>query len=232
MTAYAYHTLRTPLHALGAGKKLVALLGLSLPAFFFGLGGLLVASLAVATVALIARMSPKLLFAGARPLVVMTGTVALLGAVTLSGGKLAFDPQGAYAGGKMFWGVLVAFAAGSILFATTTTAELREALEGTEKKIVAWVRRVLLRLPIPGASPLAERIRPTDLSLIVAMAISFMPRVFSAWEAAEDAYRARCGRGKVFALMKILPLAAERLIEGAVETARALEARGYSRDSR
>ncbi len=232
MTAYAYRTAKTPLHALGAGPKLGALFVLSMLAFFSGPIGLAASTALVAVAGYFARMSLADLLSGSRPLAITTGVIALFGAVSISTAGIGFDAHGAFTGMVLLWGVLVSFCAGSILFATTTTGELREALARGETKIVSLMRRALGAIPIASVRSIGYRLRTSDLSLLIALTLAFIPRVFAAWEAAEDAHRARCGRGGVFGVAAILPLAAERLIEAAAETARALEARGYDRSSR
>lgn len=232
MTAYEYRTVKTPLHALGAGAKLGALFGLSILAFFFGPIGLFASTALVAAAGYFARMGLADLLSGSRPLVITTGTIALIGAVSISTSGIRLNVEGAYSGFMLLWGVLVSFCAGSTLFATTTTGELREALVRGESTIVSLMKRALGAIPIGGVRSIGFRLHTSDLSLLIALTLGFIPRVFSAWEAAEDAHLARCGRGGVFGIAAILPLAAERLIEAAAETARALEARGYDRTRR
>lgn len=232
MTAYAYRPVKTPIHALGAGPKLGALFGLSLLAFFFGPLGLFVSTALVAAAGRFSRMGLADLLSGSRPLAIATGTIALIGAVSISAAGIQLNAEGAFSGGLLLWGVLVSFCAGSVLFATTTTGELREALARGEAAIVSGTKKLLEAVPIASVRSIGSRLHTSELSLLIALTLAFIPRVFSAWEAAEDAHRARCGRGGVFGTAAILPLAAERLIEAAAETARALEARGYDRNRR
>jgi biotin transport system permease protein len=56
--------------------------------------------------------------------------------------------------------------------------------------------------------------------------LGFLPRFFAVWESAELAYRARCGKRGLPRLIALVPLAMERMIISAGETAAALEARG------
>lgn len=230
MTAYSYRTVRTPLHRVGAGKKLAGLFILSVAAFFLGPAGLIASALTVAASAIAARMGPRELLAGSRPLAIATVLVAAAGAVSMEfagGFRVTIDPDGVRAGAVLFLGILISFSAGSILFAATTTGELRDALGRAEEAVFGALRSVLAALPSRGCKDAAERLRSPDLSLLLALALAFIPRVFAAWEAAEDAHRARCGAGGIAGVAAVLPLAAERLIESAAETARALEVRGY-----
>jgi energy-coupling factor transporter transmembrane protein EcfT len=224
MTAYAYRPGNGPLHRAAPGLKLAALCGLSLASFFAGLPGLAVSGAAVLAAAIAGRLPLASLLAGSRPLVLGTLLVVALRAVAVDLRPLSagIDPEGLREGLVFAAGILVSFAAGSVLFATTTTAELRFALARAEGRTVLALRALLPRR-------LAERIVPTDLSLTLALALAFIPRVFEVWEAAEDAHKARCGPTGVRGLFAVLPLAAERLIEAAAETAHAMESRGYDR---
>lgn len=223
LTPYSYSNVRTPLHRLPAGWKLASLCALSFAAFFAGLPGLVAAAAATAGAAAVAGLSPARLFSGSRPLAVTTGLVVVLRSVVFSSRlppRIALDRAGLAEGLLFASGVFVAFAAGSTLFATTTTAELRASLAAAE--------RGLKRAAAPALPAKARaRLLRIDFSLALALALAFIPRVFAVWEAASEAHAARCGRSGLRALAALLPLAAERLIEAAAETAAAMTSRGY-----
>lgn len=208
---------------MGAGKKLALLCALSLLAFFAGMPGLIAASAVVAAASAVARLGIVSLFSGSRPLIASTLIVVALRAVALETGDpftLRIDEAGLLEGLLFAWGVLASFALGSALFATTTTAELRDSLSRMESRMKRHAARIL-----PPA--VAKKMFRFDLSLTVALALAFIPRVFSVWEEAEQAHRARCGRRGVAGTATLIPLVAERLIEAAAETAHAMVSRGY-----
>lgn len=223
LTPYSYRPGNTPLHRAGAGTKLLLLCALSFASFFAGLHGLGAATILTLAAAAAARLPFPSLLSGSKSLALATGLVVILRACVLNWSAppyLGIDRAGLAEGLLFAWGVFASFAAGSVLFATTTAAELRFALARAEGAIS---RRLAPLLP----RRIADRLAGADLSLAIALALAFIPRVFSAWETAEDAYRARCGRRGPQALFDLVPLVAERLMEAAAETAHAMESRGY-----
>ena len=229
LTPYAYRPGNGPLHRAGAGLKLAALCALSLASFFGGLTGLTVSAAAVLAAAIAGRLPLPSLLTGSRPLALGTGLIVVLRTVVfdLKAGYAEFDLDGLGEGLLFAAGILVSFAAGSVLFATTTMTELRFALSRAERRLQRLLGAALSRRGLRWR--FLRRLGTTDLSLTVALALAFIPRVFAVWEAAEDAHKARCGPAGVRGLFAVLPLVAERLIEAAAETAQALESRGYER---
>jgi len=199
------------------------LCALSVTAFFAGFPGLILTSAVVITASLIGKIPIPSLFSGSKALAVTTLVVVALRAVTTKSDpsfSIRIDEKGCVEGLLFAWGVFASFALGSVLFATTTTAELRFALSRLEKKTKHGLRAIL---PVG----ITKKIDSFDLSLTIALALAFIPRVFSIWEAAEYAYRARSGKMGILGTAKLIPLVAERLIEAAAETAHAMVSRGY-----
>ncbi|MDR1868080.1 MAG: energy-coupling factor transporter transmembrane protein EcfT [Treponema sp.] len=93
--------------------------------------------------------------------------------------------------------LMTSFCAGSLLFSTTTAGALRDCF---------------------GSS---------TVSLSIALMLNVIPRFFEMWENSTRAYQARGGKIGVLMLIPLLPLVLERLINGAVKTALALETRCY-----
>lgn len=225
VTPYSYRPSGGPLHRADAGLKLASLCALSFASFLAGIPGLVAAGALVLAAAGIGGIPAAALLAGSRSLAAATGLVVALRAIVPdpeAAFPLGVDAAGLAEGLRFAAGVFISFAAGSVLFATTTTAELRFALSRAERRVKRTLRFILPR----GA---AKKMDGIDLSLSVALALAFMPRVFSVWEAAEDAHKARCGPKGIRALLTVIPLAAERLVEAAAETAHAMESRGYER---
>jgi energy-coupling factor transporter transmembrane protein EcfT len=66
-----------------------------------------------------------------------------------------------------------------------------------------------------------------SFALAFALMLSFIPRFFEVWDDTHSALRARCGKASAWQILTVvLPLVCERMIEKAIETAAALEARG------
>jgi biotin transport system permease protein len=75
-------------------------------------------------------------------------------------------------------------------------------------------------------SELRDALPRGRLALGITLMLGFLPRFFEIWEDSESAYRARAGKNGVCKIVALIPLVTERMIELAVETAMALEARG------
>ncbi|MDR1286231.1 MAG: hypothetical protein LBK08_01345 [Treponema sp.] len=58
--------------------------------------------------------------------------------------------------------------------------------------------------------------------------LGFIPRFFAVWEEAGCAWKARGGKNGPARILFLVPLAVEKMMEKASETAEALEARGFS----
>jgi biotin transport system permease protein len=163
-------------------------------------------SAALCAASFCAGVNPLALLRGGRPIVMLRLFVAL-------GRALDFAPSfdvGAFSSGILFlWGMLLSFCAGALLFAVTTMTELREA--------VCAVEAALLR---PFAAP-----RPR-LGLALSLMLGFIPRFFAEWEALQNAHKARAGKKNIAAISRLIPLAVNRMIDTATETAAALESRG------
>ncbi len=235
VTPYAYLPGTTIIHRAHALGKLVGLLLVSLAPFSFGAGGLAAAAGATAVAAALARIPPRRLFAGSLPLVVATLFVVALRAVVFRPldapeTLVAIDGAGLGEGLRFALGLVVAFAAGAVLFGTTTSAELREAVSRAEEWVAAPLARLLRALPGEPCRRLASRLERSRLALVFALTLGFLPRVFEVWEAATEARAARLGKTGPLGVAAVTPLAIERLMEMAAETARAMEARGATLD--
>jgi energy-coupling factor transporter transmembrane protein EcfT len=209
VTPYAYRPGRSVLHRLPAGLKLLGLVLLSITGFFPGRSQA-AAALVIAAGALVAGIRPWELLRGCAPLMLTALFVVLLRSIRVDGGEaglFAFSRSGFIRGVLFGAGILLAFTAGSLLFSVTTMTELRDSLGKAE----CFFRKK------KGVGRLA-----LGLSLM----LGFLPRFFEIWENADAAYRARAGKNGLRKILLLVPLVTERMIEAAVETATALEARG------
>jgi biotin transport system permease protein len=187
---------------LGGGWKLLALFLISSLAFALGLPFLTVGTILVLAGSLAAGMRPWELLRGIKPLLLMALLVTLcrsLGTDPHSKTPVFFNRHGCAEGLIFGWGIVLAFCAASLFFSVTTMTEIKESL---------------------------DKFRLKRLSLGFALMLGFLPRFFAVWEAAELAYRARCGKRGLPQLLALVPLVMERMILSAGETAAALEARG------
>jgi energy-coupling factor transporter transmembrane protein EcfT len=111
--------------------------------------------------------------------------------------------------------------------------ELKDSLERFEIGLLSPLCLILEKIP-PGPDSrnrrqiLIDRLKRPRLSLGISLMLGFIPRFFAVWDTAELAYRARGGKPGAAQMALLLPLVIERMIEGAMETAAALESRGCS----
>jgi biotin transport system permease protein len=206
-TPFSYKTKRSPLHRLNAGVKLLSLFAFSAAAFLENPVCSLALSASLCAASFCARLNPLALLRGSRPVVVLGLFVALGRALDFAP---SFDARGFLSGLLFLWSMALSFCAGSLLFAVTTVTELREAVCAVEAAIL---------------KPFAASPRPR-LGLALSLMLGFIPRFFAEWEALQNAHRARAGKTNIAAISRLIPLAANRMINTAAETAAALEARG------
>ena len=243
-TPWAYLAGNTPLHRCPAGIKLILLLLFS-AASVWGLPGAAGAAALILAGAFSAGLSPRALFAGSRPLVIMLLVFTAFRALSAGSGipsvdagvfsmnaetlsvniemlfgsfTLRVDLPALQSGLFLSAGILVCFAAASLFFAVTTTTEIRHSLARAES---------FLTRPFSGKKrPHNAAQKQGRLSLSLALMLGFLPRFFEYWENARLAALARGSKSDVRMIMAILPLVTERMIEAAAETAEALESRG------
>ena len=209
-TPWSYKKGASPLHRLPAGPKLIFLLLLSLAAFFPGTGNrglflLFGIALAIIVLSCIAGIAPWKLLRGSGPLLFM-----ILGVFALRG--IEFSPPGFNAEGIRETAIFsaritAAFAAGSLLFAVTTTTEIRKSATRFEAALG-------LKTFKPGLG----------LSLM----LGFLKSFFEIWEDINLAWKSRNGRNNPRRLVILIPLALEKMMIKAAETASAMESRGMA----
>lgn len=198
---------------MGAGVKMALLFGLSAAAVILGPWALAATAILVLLGARLATLRLLNLFTGARPLGITLAAVTILRALRLA--PLGFDLTGLAEASLYSAGVLVSFAAGSVVFATTKVSAMREALGRAEHDI----RRIFSRAQSSAGGG--------KISLGIALVLAFLPRIFAVWEETDTAYRVRFGRRGLRSVLILVPLTTERLMEAAAETAQALTLRGF-----
>ena len=205
---WSYKKGSSVLHKLPAGIKLLFLLGLSLAAFFPGTETLSLIilgciALIVFSLSLIARIRPHSLLRGSGPLLLVILAVFLLRALEFSPIGLNFD--GLLESLIFCVRIGTAFAAGSLLFAVTTSTEIRKSLSALEAFF---------------------HLEKFKLSLSLSMMLGFIPALFQIWEDLDLAWKSRDGKKTLSCMATLVPLLIEKMMEKAVETAEAMESRG------
>jgi energy-coupling factor transporter transmembrane protein EcfT len=206
--------------------KFFILLALTLGSFFFGPLGLGLGSLIILIGTLGARLTPRFLFSGSGPLLVTSFFILPLKAFRLT--QPYFDSEGALQGLLFIASIGVSFAGGALLFATTTSRDLRKTLMNLEKILLSPLVWGLSKNSTPWAKRWVRALNRPRLALSVSLMLSFIPRIFEVWENTELAYRARLGKKGIRGYGTLILLATERLMEAAGETALALESRSFS----
>lgn len=223
---YAYRPGNTAIHRMNALIKLFILLAITLSSFFLGPWGLGLGAPIVLWGVLGARLAPRVLFSGSGPLLVTSFLIFLLKAFRWT--PPYFDVEGALQGLIFIAGISVSFAGGALLFATTTSRDLRKTLMNLEKILLIPLVWVFSKTSAPWAKRWEQALNRPRLALSISLMLSFIPRIFEVWENTELAYRARLGKRGVRGSAALILLVTERLMEAAGETALALEGRGVT----
>jgi energy-coupling factor transporter transmembrane protein EcfT len=210
------------MHKLPAVVKLPGLLALSSAVFFFGVYALAAASLFLVFLSLLAEIRPWELLRGIRSLAAALFLVLFSRALRLN--PLSLDPAEAAGAMVFIWGVVLSFSAGALLFSVTTMTELMESVTVLENALRG--PPVFFLKKIPALHGLARRLERPWFGIAVALTLGFLPRFFEVWETALLAWRARAGKRGIRAMLVLVPLTVERMLEAASETAAAMEGRG------
>ena len=207
-TPWSYRKGSTLLHRLPAGFKLAFLLLLSLVAFFPGseaqsLAVLSGIALILIILSFVAGVGPLSLLRGSGPLLFLVLAVFLFQGIEIS--PLGFN-FGALEESLIFCiRIGVAFSAGTLLFAVTTSGEIRKSLSRLEA---------------------ALHLEKLKLGLGISLMLGFLPKFFEIWEDVNLSWKSRGGKRNLSRLIVLIPLVVERMMVKAAETALALESRG------
>jgi energy-coupling factor transporter transmembrane protein EcfT len=172
--------------------------------------------------------------AGLRPHALLRGgwPVAALGLFTMLGRAVDFLPapvfvmDGFLSGLLFLWSMMLSFCMASLFYAITTAAEIREAVIGAERALLRPVAVLLKNVRGPRLKKLRYAALRPRFGLALGLMLGFLPRFFAEWEALQTASRARAGKRGVSEIKRLVPLVVNRLMDKALETAAALEARG------
>ena len=207
-TPWSYRKGSSLLHRTPAGAKLIFLLALSLAPFIpwtgifvFVIPGII--AIFLITLSIIAGFSPDMLLRGSGPLFIVVIGVFIFQALEFS--PLGLNLQGLMESIIFCARLGLAFAAGALLFAVTTPGEIRKSLSKAEN---------------------ALHLEKLNLSLSISLMLGFLPRFFEVWENLNLAWKSRGGKNTPRRITVLVPLAVERMMVKAAETAEAMEARG------
>jgi len=201
-TPWSYRKGSSLLHRLPAGLKLIFLLALSLAAFFPNLAVLASIAFTLILLSFVAGIGPRELLRGSRPLFFVILAVLLLQGIEFAPLRVNFE--GLWEGIVFCLRIGVAYAAGTLLFAVTTTDEIRKSLSRLEA---------------------ALHLKKLKLGLSISLMLGFIKRFFEIWEDINLAWKSRGGKRNLSRLIVLVPLAFEKMIVKAAETATALESR-------
>jgi len=225
-TVFRYKTIKGPLHKLPAMLKLFLFLPLSvicmsLPPLYLASGiiaALLTAFLCGFTLReQLTDFKPAAFYASLMyGLSVFSTLVENWGSMPVSAlAAAALLPRTGFPHSALRLTLVVQLSA--LLFRTTSSVEIREALVTLERRI----RLILKRLPLLGK---AISPRPCFLQNI-SMFLSFIPEIFEAWAAFDLAWKARGGRQGTAKIKTLVFVLITMSFEKASLKARALEAR-------
>lgn len=223
---FSYQKKTSSIHKSPASFKLLMLIALSLSIFSTNLYGLIILSSTILSIGLLAKTS----LLSYRRIIIFSLFYALFILLFSLG-----EPQDAQATHSLFFGLLskerlyqqtlylwrlfLALLVGTIFYETTTSLEIREAVEF----FVGLPQRVFC--PKKNASKTQK-----NLSLLFTLSLLFIPRIFSAWAALNRAWLARSGSKKTLGAalkrtISLVPALILYLLNEAQDTARALENR-------
>jgi biotin transport system permease protein len=191
------------LHRLPAGAKLIFFLSVSLASFFPHFAVLSCVLLCLAVLSFAAGMSPPALLRGGGTLFLMMLTLTVIRGAELS--PPGFNFEALKLGFSFCVRIAAAFAAGSLFFSVTTSAQIRRSLSSFETFFHM------------------ERL---NLSLSIALMLGFLPRFFVIWEDLNIAWKARGGKRNFARLPVLAAMTLERMMIHAAEAAAAMESRG------
>ena len=181
---------------------------LSLAVFFPGTEGhsliiLLGIVIILVVLSLIAGILPWELLKGSGPLLLLVLAVFLLQGIEYS--PFGFNLEGLRETAIFCIRIATAFAAGSLLFAITTTGEIRKSICRLEA---------------------AVHLEKLKIGISIALMLGFLSKFFEIWEDINLTWKSRAGRNNLKRLKTLIPLAIERMMVKAAETASAMESRG------
>jgi len=225
-TVFRYKTIKGPLHKLPAMLKLflflpLSLFCMSLPSIYLAMGiiaAVITASLCRFTLGeQLTDFKPAAFYASLMyGLSVFSTTFENWGSLPFPAlAATVFLPRADFLHAALRLTLVVQLSA--LLFRTTSSVEIREALVSLERRI----RLILKRLPLFGK---AISTRPRFLQNI-SLFLSFIPEIFEAWSTFNLAWKARGGKQGIVKIKTLVFVLITLSFEKASLKSRALEAR-------
>ena len=213
---FSYRPVETPIHRVPASIKLAAMLALDIAIFSPSqamlppiLGGI---TACIGIIAVFARLRPAVALKNLKILLSFGAFIVIF--------KFAFIPYNAEAilsglrdSGIYLWQLGAVLFVGSVFYETTSSLEIHHALSAIQGAIEGGYHRIL-----------RKKARFPDIALQLSLTIHFIPRIFAAWNALNDAWDARGGnrtRGIssfIRRLTHLVPLLIAKLLSIAVDT--------------
>jgi biotin transport system permease protein/energy-coupling factor transport system permease protein len=215
------------LHRAPALLKLSVLAALAISIMFLPLSAVCAGIAAAIIPALVCGFSVKEQLTDIRPALFYALFLCMISAcsgIVSAGGPAAVSSlrdlihrvRPAYEYGVYIVRLILVMQVSALLFRTSSSIEIKEAVCGAETAL----RRVLRRLPGAGRiSPAAK------FGNSIALTISFIPVLFELWEKLNRAYRARGGRGGLTRFRLLIAALIALSFHYAAQKARALQAR-------
>lgn len=188
-----------------AGVKLIFMFLFSAGVFISSAIFLPVAVLFLIVLSVNTGILPWRLLKGSAPLLVLCAGIFVLKTIEFS--PLSINTGGLIEGSFFCLRMVISFAIGALLFATTTMTEIQKFLSFLEK--------------VPG-------LQKFSINLLLPLMLGFIPRFFAIWEDTELAWISRGGKNSPVKYITLIPPVISALMEKAAETAEALESRGYN----
>ena len=209
---FAYRAGKTILHRAPAGFKFLCVIVFS-ALCFASIPALIAAIVLVITSAATARVSPRQLLRGSKPLAVMSLIIVLTKTIHPWTSEI-INMKGLFDGNITVLRIFVSYATAALLFTVTSMRELRHSLTAVELSL----KKTFVRSKAPPNTAF--------FSLGISLMLGFIPRFFDLWETSNLALQARSGKRGLRRLFLLIPLVTERMMETAADTALALQARG------
>jgi energy-coupling factor transporter transmembrane protein EcfT len=225
-TPLSYRSKRSFLHRADAGLKLLCMMAFSAAAFAGRPVSMAALSVFLVAVGFRAGLPPSALLRGGRPVAVL-GLFAALGRAAGFSPALVFSMEDFLDGLLFLWSMMLSFGAASLFYAVTTAAEIRGAVAGAERALLRPVALLLKNAKSPSMLRLRSAALRPRFGLALGLMLGFLPRFLAEWELLQTANRARAGKKGVSEIKRLVPLVLNRMMDNALETAAAMEARGW-----
>ena len=201
---WEYQKGRGLLYTVPAGIKLIIFPCFSAGVFFAGFFFIAASFPVIFLLALISGIKPWELLRGSRALLLLCFGILILKTFSLFPPGLNYEGAGEAV--IISLRMIISFAAGALLFMTTTGSEIRKSLSAAESFL---------------------HLQKFKISLGITLMLGFLPGFFEIWEDIESAWKNRGGKKGPAAFIVMIPLVLNRMMEKAARTAEALEARGF-----